>query len=159
MTKQLMQRLNQQFKELEHELKKVLPEEIHKAAALGDLSENAEYEAALDRQRLLQSKYKTLKDRINEVAQVDITRLPPDRVGYGSIVKLFDVDSEKEITYQLVMSEDAEITRNRISVSSPIGRSLMGKVADEEVIIHIPSGRKHYEIIAITTYHDTEQDL
>ena len=159
MTKHLLQRLNQNLKDMKYEYTKVLPEEIHKAASLGDLSENAEYEAALDRQRLLQSKIRTLEKRIEEIAQVDVHRLPEDRVGYGSIVELFDVDENKELSYQLVMSEDAEVSRNRISVSSPIGRSLMGKAVDEEVVINIPSGRKHYEITGITTYHSTEQDL
>ena len=159
MTKALLKRLNHDLKEMKHEYIKVLPEEIHKAASLGDLSENAEYEAALDRQRLLQSKIRTLEKRIDEIAQVDTSRLPADRVGYGSIVELFDVDTEKDLSYQLVMSEDAEISRNRISVSSPIGKALMGKTVDEEVVINIPSGRKHYEITGITTYHNTEQDL
>lgn len=159
MTEHLLIRLNEEFKELEYELKTKLPEEIGKAASLGDLSENAEYEAALDRQRLLQSKYRQLKARINEVAQIDVSRLPKDRIGYGSIVELFDVEEEKDITYQLVMPEDADIKKNRISVSSPIGKSLMGKREDDEVHVIIPSGRKHYEVVGITAYHQTEQDL
>ena len=159
MTKHLLARLTADFKELEYELKNRLPDEIQKAAALGDLSENAEYEAALDRQRLLQSKFRTLKVRINEVAQIDLSRLPRDRAGYGSIVELFDIDKEMDIQYQLVMPEDADIKRNRISVSSPIGKSLMGKKIDQEVSIDIPNGRKNYEITGLTTYHDLDQDL
>ncbi len=159
MTKKLLGRLNQELKDLEHELKTKLPEEISKAAALGDLSENAEYEAALDRQRLLQSKFRKLKARINEIAQVDVSRLPKDRVGYGSIVELYDVDEEKEISYQLVMPEDSDIKTMRISVSSPIGRALMGKREEDEAIIQIPNGKKHYEILGITPYLETEQDL
>ena len=159
MTKHLLSRLTAEFKELEYELKTQLPEEIHRAASLGDLSENAEYEAALDRQRLLQSKFRTLKARINEVAQVDISRLPKDRVGYGAIVELYDIDEDKDVKYQLVMPEDADIKRNRISVSSPIGRSLMGKRVDQEVSIDIPKGRKNYEIVGLTTYYEINQDL
>ncbi len=159
MTQNLLTRLNSEFKELEYELKTKLPEEIGKAASLGDLSENAEYEAALDRQRLLQSKYRKLKARINEIAQIDVSRLPMDRVGYGSVVELFDVEEEKDITYQLVMPEDADIKKNRISVSSPIGKALMGKREDDEVNVVIPSGRKHYEVVSITPYHESEQDL
>lgn len=159
MTKKLLERLNKEFKDLEHELKTRLPEEINKAAALGDLSENAEYEAALDRQRLLQSKFRQLKSRINEIAQIDITRLPEDRVGYGSIVGLFDVDEEKEVSYQLVMPEDSDIKTKRISISSPIGRALLGKREEEEAIIQIPNGKKHYEILSIIPYNNTDRDL
>lgn len=159
MTKQLLIRLNAEFKELEHELKTTLPEEIHRAASLGDLSENAEYEAALERQRLLQSKYRQLKARINEVAQVDTSRLPKDKSGYGSILELYDLDEDKDITYQLVMPEDADVKQSRISLSSPIGRALMGKRDGDEVLINIPSGKKNYEIVKVTPYAETEQDL
>jgi transcription elongation factor GreA len=159
MTKMLLARLNADFKELEHELKSKIPDEIRKAAALGDLSENAEYEAALDRQRLLQSKLRTLKGRINEVARIDLSRLPTDRAGYGSIVELYDIDKEIEVTYQLVMPEDTDVKKNRISIGSPIGRSLMGRVEGDEVSIVIPSGKKNYEILAVTPYQETDQDL
>ena len=159
MTKQLLTRMNKELKGLEYELKNKLPEEIAKAAALGDLSENAEYEAALDRQRLLQSKYRKLQDRINEIARIDLSRLPKDRVGYGTIVELFDLDTETEVTYQLVMPEDSDVKTQRISISSPIGKALMGKKVDDEVSIVIPSGKKHYEVVNITSYHSTDQDL
>jgi len=159
MTKQLLARLSNDLRALEYELKKKLPEEIRKAAALGDLSENAEYEAALDRQRLLQSKYRTLKSRINEIAQVDVTRLPKDKVGYGAIVEILDIDNDTEISYQLVLPEDADAKANRISISSPIGKALMGKTEGDEVQVTIPSGRKHYEIMGIKPYVETEQNL
>lgn len=159
MTKRLLARLTGEFKELEYELKKKLPEEIRKAASLGDLSENAEYEAALDRQRLLQSKYRTLKARINEIAQIDVSRLPEDKVGYGTIVEVLDIDTDKETTFQLVLPEDADAKVNRISISSPIGRSLMGKVEGDEVTVSIPSGRRRYEVMAVTAYINTDQDL
>jgi len=159
MTKKLIERMNKEFKELEYELKTTLPEEIGRAAALGDLSENAEYEAALDRQRLLQSKYRDLQKRINEVAQIDITRLPNDRGGYGSRIELLDLDDDSEVTYQLVMSEDADIKLGRISVGSPIGRALMGQREGDEVTVTIPSGVKNYEILGLKTYSEIEQDL
>ena len=159
MTKNLLSRLNAEFKELEHELKNVLPQEIHKAASLGDLSENAEYEAALERQRLLQSKYRSLKSRINEIAQIDLSRIPKDKIGYGSIIELYDLDEEKEVTYQLVMPEDADAGKGRISVGSPIGKALLTKNEGDEVTISIPSGKKNYEILGVTVYHQTSQDL
>lgn len=159
MTKKLLSRLNEDLRELEHELKTKLPEEIRKAAALGDLSENAEYEAALDRQRLIQSKYRSLKNRINEIAQVDVSRLPTDTAGYGSVVSVLDIDTDKEITYQLVMPEDAEAKQNRISISSPIGRAFMGKRIEDEVAVTIPSGKKTFEILEIVPYADTDMNL
>jgi len=158
MTKKLLERLNRNLKELEYELKNKLPEEIKKAAALGDLSENAEYEAALDRQRLLQSKYRSLKSRINEIAQIDVKRLPKDKVGYGSLVELLDIDNDGEISYQLVMPEDADAKANRISISSPIGKALMGKKEGDEVSIVIPSGRRNYEILSLIPYHEVDED-
>ena len=151
--------MNAQYREMEYELKTTLPEEISRAASLGDLSENAEYEAALDRQRLIQSKFRALKSRINEVAQIDVHRLPKDKSGYGSILMLFDLDQDKELRYQLVMPEDADVAQGRISVSSPIGRALMGKQEGDEVTVTIPSGTKNYEIISVQTYYQTEQDL
>jgi len=159
MTKALLARLNKEFKEIEHELKTTLPEEIHRAASLGDLSENAEYEAALERQRLMQSKYRTLQQRINEVAQIDTDRLPSDKVGYGAVVELYDLDEEKDITYQLCLPESADVKIGRISLSSPIGKALMGRAAGEEVSINIPSGRKNYEIVSIKPYGETAKDL
>ncbi|MDJ0840112.1 MAG: transcription elongation factor GreA [Acidobacteriota bacterium] len=159
MTKKLLERMNADFKELEYELKTVLPEEIARAASLGDLSENAEYEAALDRQRLLQSKYRTLKNRINEIAQIDISRIPQNKTGYGSIIEVYDLDDDKDLIYQLVMPEDADVKRNRISVGSPIGKALMNRNEGDEVSIRIPSGTKNYEITGFKPYAETEQDL
>lgn len=159
MTKKLLQKLNAEFKEVEHELKTTLPEEIHRAASLGDLSENAEYEAALERQRLMQSKYRSLQARINEVAQIDLQRLPEDKVGYGSIIELFDMDEDKELTYQLTLPEASDVKLGRISLSSPIGKALMGRKEGDEVTIEIPTGQKHYEILKITAYQNTLQDL
>lgn len=157
--KNLLARLQHELHEIEHELKHKLPDEIRKAASLGDLSENAEYESALERQRLMQSKYRTLKTRINEVAQIDITRLPNDKTGYGSIVEVFDLDTDKEVTYQLVMPEDADAKANRISVSSPIGKALMNKQEGDEISVNIPSGKRNYEILSVTPYSETEMDL
>lgn len=157
--KNLLSRLQHDLHEIEHELKHKLPDEIRKAAALGDLSENAEYESALERQRLMQSKYRSLKARINEIAQIDTDRLPKDKTGYGSIVEVFDLDTDKEITYQLVMPEDADAKKNRISVSSPIGKSLMNKQEGDEVSVTIPSGKRNYEILSLKPYSQTDMDL
>ena len=159
MTKKLLERLTHHAKDLEHELKSTLPEEIRKAASLGDLSENAEYEAALERQRVVQSQFRSLKSRINEIALIDMSRLPRDRVGYGSKVKLLDLDDDHELCYELVMPEDSDAKHNRISVSSPIGKSLLGKAEGDEAHVNIPSGVRNYEIMEVTPYHEGPQDL
>ncbi|PIE02415.1 MAG: transcription elongation factor GreA [Acidobacteria bacterium] len=157
--KKLLDRLEQERYDLEYELKSVVPLEIRKAAAQGDLSENAEYEAALDKQRMLQLKVRTIQKRIGEVASLDMDRLPQDRIAYGTIVKLFDLDTDEEITYQLVLAEDADIKKKRISVSSPIGKALIGKEEGDEVTIKIPSGTKNFEVLGLTPYSQTEMDL
>jgi len=157
--KKLLDRLETQRYDLEYELKSVVPLEIRKAAAQGDLSENAEYEAALDKQRMLQLKVRSTQKRIAEIAAIDLARLPEDRIAYGSIVELFDLDTDEEITYQIVMAEDADIKQQRISVSSPIGKALIGKEEGDEVTIKIPSGVKNYEILKNTPYSQTEMDL
>jgi transcription elongation factor GreA len=157
--KKLLKRLEQDRYDFEYELKSVVPLEIRKAAAQGDLSENAEYEAALEKQRMLQLRVRSVQKRISEIASLSLDRLPQDRVAYGSIVDLYDLDTDKELSYQLVMAEDADINQMRISVSSPIGRALIGKQEGDEVTIPIPSGVKNYEIIKLTPYCETEMDL
>jgi len=157
--KKLLKRLEQDRYDFEYELKSVVPLEIRKAAAQGDLSENAEYEAALEKQRMLQLRVRSAQKRISEIASLSLDRLPQDRVAYGSIVDLYDLDTDKELSYQLVMAEDADINKMRISVSSPIGRALIGKEEGDEVTIPIPSGVKNYEIIKLTPYSETEMDL
>lgn len=159
MTKKLLVRLEQQLKSMEHELKTTLPDEIRKAAALGDLSENAEYESALERQRLVQAQYRKLKNRISEIAVIDVSRLPKEKVAYGCFVELLDLNDDKEITYRIVLPEDADIKQNRISMASPIGRSLLGRQEGDEVSIDVPSGRKNFEVLDITPYSETDQEL
>jgi transcription elongation factor GreA len=159
MTKKLLARLKAECRSMEHELTRVLPEEIRKAVAMGDLSENAEYESALHRQRMVQTQIRTIKRRISEISVIDLDRLPKDRVGYGSIVVLLDLDDDSEITYQLVVPEDADVQKNRISLSSPIGKALTGQNQGDEVRVQVPSGVKNFEILELTVYGDTDQDL
>jgi len=159
MTKKLLERLEHQAKGLEYELKSTLPEEIRKAAALGDLSENAEYESALERQRMLQTQLRNLKGRIAEIAVIDLERLPKEKVAYGASVSLLDLDEDKKINYRIVLPEDADIKLGRISMNSPIGKSLLGHAVGDEIRVVVPNGFKNYEILAITAYADQSQDL
>lgn len=154
MAKKALEKLDNEIKELKYILTNVLPKEIHAAASQGDLSENAEYEAALEKQRLLQAKVRKLNKRRAEVAQMDFSKLPKDKVGYGSTVELYDLDEDKEITYTLLMPEEIEDSKKQISISSPIGKALLGKKEGDEVEVKVPSGTKNFEISELTTIHD-----
>lgn len=156
MTKEILDKLTREIKELEYELTVVLPKEIAKAAAQGDLSENAEYEAALEKQRLLQTKLMNLKKRRAEIAQIDVSRLPKDRISYGTTVVLYDLDRDEEITYTLVMPEETEEGSDKISITSPIGKALVGKREGDEVSVKVPSGERNFEIVEIKTLHDKQ---
>jgi transcription elongation factor GreA len=156
MAEELKQKIQEQLKQLENELRTEIPQELKKAVALGDLSENAEYESARNRQDYVRARIANLRKRMADLSMLDLSRLPKDRVAYGSTVKLYDVDSGDEITYKLVMAEDAEIAENKISTTSPIGRGLMGKREGEEVEINTPSSKRRFEIVKLLTVHDEE---
>ncbi len=155
MPKELIKKIDRELKEMEYELTQELPKEIQRAAAMGDLSENAEYEAALEKQRMLQAKLLKLKKRRVELSQIDFSRLPKDRVGYGSTVLLLDLDTDQEISYKLVMGEETDCD-NCISISSPIGKALLGKREGDEVAIRIPSGTRNFEILELQTLFEAE---
>ena len=154
MTEELKQKIQHELQQLESELRTEIPQELKKAVALGDLSENAEYESARNRQDYVRARIAGLRKRLADLSMVDVTRLPKDRVAYGSTVELYDVDSGEDVTYKLVMAEDANIAQSKISTTSPIGRGLMGHKAGDEVEITTPSGKRRFEIIKLTTVHD-----
>src|SRR5438874_13673067 len=139
---------------LEHELHVELPREILKARAHGDLSENAEYHAAKERQGFVNARLNQLKQRLAEMAMVDFSKIPHDRVGLGSKVVVLDVKKEDEISYNLVTSEEADAANGKISTSSPIGRALLGKEVGDEVKVTSPGGVKALEILKLATIHD-----
>jgi transcription elongation factor GreA len=147
-------KLEEEIAALEHELRTELPKEILKARAHGDLSENAEYHAAKERQGFVNARLGQLKKRMGEVAMIDVNKIPRDRVGLGSRVVVLDVSKEEEISYHLVTSEDADVTQGRISTSSPIGKSLLGKEAGDTVKLVTPSGSRELEILSLKTIHE-----
>jgi len=150
----IKKKLQDEIAALEHELRSELPKEILRARALGDLSENAEYHAAKERQRYVDARLGQLTARLREFAMVDMTKIPRDRVGLGSQVIVLDVTKDEEITYNLVTSEEADAPAGKISTSSPIGRGLLGKQAGDTVRIQIPGRMREMEIISLTTIHD-----
>ena len=143
---ELIKKLEAEIAALDYELRNELPKEILRARALGDLSENAEYHAAKERQGLVNARLGQLRTRLRELSMVDMSRIPRDRVGLGSSVVVLDTVKDEEITYRLVTSEDADVAKGLISTSSPIGRGLLGKKVGETVIIQIPGGKREMEI-------------
>lgn len=151
---ELKKKLQAEITALEHELRNELPKEILKARAHGDLRENAEFHAAKERQRYVDSRLSQLKSRLAEYSMVDLTKIPRDRVGLGSKVVVLDTVKDEEITYRLVTSEESDFANGLISTSSPIGRGLLGKKVGDEVKITIPGGTRELEILELTTIHD-----
>ncbi len=133
-----------------------LPREISKARAHGDLSENAEYHAAKERQGVVNARLGQLNARLRELSMIDISRIPRDRVGLGSTVVVLDVDKDEQITYKLVTSEEADVSNGRISTTSPIGRGLLSKRVGDVVKIQIPGGSREMEILELKTIHEVD---
>jgi len=150
----IMEKLGTELRALERELRIELPKEIQTALAMGDLRENAEYHAALERQAFVRARVGQLRERLSELGKVDLSRVPRDRSGLGSTLTLLDLDSDDEVTYRLVVPEVADLKQGLVSTSSPIGRGLLGKKVGDEVRIQVPSGAKRYEILELTTLHD-----
>ena len=156
MSEEVKQKIQDELRQLEAELRTEIPQELKKAVAMGDLSENAEYEAARNRQDYVRARIANLRKRLADPSMIDTSRLPTDRIAYGSTVVLYDMDSSDEVTYKLVMAEDSDIAKNKISTTSPIGRGLMGRTEGDEVEIITPSGKRRFEIVKLTTIHDSE---
>ena len=150
-------RLQEEITALEMELRVDLPREIAKARAHGDLSENAEYHAAKERQGHVNARLGQLKSRLRELSMIDQSRIPRDRIGLGSTVLVMDVDKGEEATFRLVTSEDADVSKGKISTSSPIGRVLVGKKVGDTAKIQIPGGTRELEILQVTTIHDAAE--
>ena len=150
----LKKKLQDEVSALEYELRNELPKEILKARAHGDLSENAEYHAAKERQSWVNARLGQLQARLREFSMVDMSKIPRDRVGLGSQVVVLDVNKDEEHTYNLVLSEEADVANGKISTSSPIGRGLLGKQVGDTVKIQIPDGLKELEILSLATIHD-----
>jgi transcription elongation factor GreA len=157
MSQEIKQKIEEELRQLEMELRTEIPQELKRAVAMGDLSENAEYEAARNRQDYVRARIANLRKRLADLSMIDTSRLPSDRVAYGSTVVLHDLDSGEELTYTLVMAEDADINQGKISTVSPIGRGLMGKREGDEVEIITPAGKRRFEIVKLITIHDSKQ--
>lgn len=153
MPKHVLVKLEAEYKVLKHTLLEEIPKEIAAAASQGDLSENAEYEQALSKRDMFQTKLVAMEKRISEIASLDVGRLPKDKAAYGSRITLLDLDSEKEVTYKLVLPEELDSNAEYLSISSPIGSALVGLKEGDEVKIRIPAGTKRFEVLTLVTIH------
>jgi transcription elongation factor GreA len=151
----LKNKLRAEIAALDHELRSELPKEIAKARAHGDLSENAEYHAAKERQSFVDARLSQLKKRLSELSMIDMTKIPRDRIGLGSTVVVRDLDKDEEITYRLTTSEEANVSAGLISTSSPIGKSLLNKEVGDVITIRVPGGIKEVEVLSLKTVHDS----
>jgi len=158
MTDAIKRKLQEEINALEHELIHELPKEIKKAAVLGDLSENAEYHMAKQRQEFVKARVRQLGKRLAELSMINMNNIPKDKVGLGSTVKVYDNTKGEEVEYKLVTSEESDVAAGKISTTSPIGRALLNKKVGDEAVVVTPNGKREMEILSLTTIHDEVGD-
>ena len=154
MTEHIKKKLLEEITRMEHELAHELPAEIKKAVALGDLSENAEYHMAKQRQEFVNARLGQMKKRMAELSLVNLANIPHDKVAFGSTVTVFDTTKDEEIVYKLVTSEESDVSKGLISTTSPIGRGLIGKKVGDMAIVVTPNGKREMEVLKLITIHD-----
>jgi transcription elongation factor GreA len=154
MASPIVQKLEEEIQTLEHELNHELPKELKRARALGDLSENAEYTMAKQRQDFVSARLMRLKNRLKDLSLINMNNIPKDRIAFGSKVSLYDVDRDVDIEYRLVTTEEADVSKGQISTTSPIGRALMGKKSGDTVQVSTPNGSREFEIRAVQTLYE-----
>jgi len=152
MKARLIKRFEDEIVVLERELTQELPKEIKRARELGDLRENAEYHAAKERQRFVETRISMLRTRVSQIQLMNLDKIPTDKAGFGS--RLMLRENGREFMYELVMPEDANPEKGLISVASPIGRALVGKEEGDDVVAPTPSGTRKFEILKLATIHD-----
>jgi transcription elongation factor GreA len=153
MIEALKQKLGAEVERLQHELNVTLPNEIRKAVELGDLRENSEYKAALERQQFVQARLGQLRQRLSKLSQIDIAQIPVDEVGLGSRVLVEDQQSRATETYHLVFGDSVEFEEGHVSMSSPIGKALVGKRVGDDVLLRLPATTRRLKIVELTTIH------
>jgi transcription elongation factor GreA len=154
MIEAVKQKLQAEVEQLNHELSVVLPEALKKAIALGDLRENGDYHAALERQQFIQARLSHLRGRLVKLSQIDLSKIPEGRVGLGSRVVVLDVTTRIEETYELVIPEAMDFEGGQISVASPLGRAMLDRKPGETVSVQLPAGARKLKIVKLTTFHE-----
>lgn len=150
----IVKQLREELQKVEKELRVDCPKELQKAAAHGDFKENAEYDAAKQRQSFLQARVAHLNSRINSLVSLKLDNIPKDAIGFGSRIHLEDLNTGEALVYELVTPEEVDPRNGKISVSSPIGRALLNKAAGEEVTIILPTGTREFAITQVYTLHE-----
>ena len=153
MIEELKAKLGEEAAKLQYELNVTLPNEIRKAVELGDLKENSEYKAALERQQFVQARLGQLHQRLSKLSQIDVSQIPTDKVGLGSRVVVQDLKSGDKETYHLVFGDAAEFEDGHVTMSSPIGRALVGRAVGEETILKLPAATRRLKIVELATIH------
>jgi transcription elongation factor GreA len=154
MPEHIKRKLQEEIETLERELNHELPRELKRAVALGDLSENAEYHMAKQRQEFVRARLGQLKKRMGDLSLINLNNIPKDKAGLGSTVRVYDSTKEEEIEYKLVTSEESDVSTGRISTTSPIGRALLNKKVGDTAVVTTPAGNRELEILSFTTMHD-----
>lgn len=152
MKARLIKRFEDEIAVLDRELTHELPKEIQRARELGDLRENAEYAAAKERQRLVESRISMLRTRVSQLQLMNLDKIPTDKAGFGS--KLTVIENGKQLQFELCMPEDADPDKGHISVASPIGRAFVGKEEGDDVLVITPAGKRAFELVRLVTVHD-----
>lgn len=156
MPEHIRKKLQEEIETLEHELQHELPKELKKAVAMGDLSENAEYHMAKQRQEYVRARLGQLKKRMADLSLINLNNIPKDKAGLGSKVKVYDSSKDTEIEYRLVTSEESDVAKGLISTTSPIGRALINKKVGDTTTVVTPTGNRELEVLSLTTIHDEQ---
>lgn len=154
MIEELKSKLGAEAERLQHELNVILPGEIRKAVELGDLKENSEYKAALERQQFVQARLGQLHQRLSKLSQVDVSQIPHDKVGLGSDVVVEDEATGEKELYSLVFGDADEFNESHVTMGSPIGRALIGKAIGETAVLKLPTLTRRLKIVGVKTIHD-----
>jgi transcription elongation factor GreA len=157
MIEALKAKLGEEVGRLQHELNVTLPNEIRKAVELGDLRENSEYKAALERQQFVQARLGQLRQRLSKLSQIDVAQIPADKVGLGSRVTVEDQATKSTEVFNLVFGDSVELEDGHVSMSSPIGRALVGRALGDFTVLKLPASTRRLKIIELLTIHDLGQ--
>jgi len=154
MIEELKRKMAAEVEKLQHELNVTLPNEIRKAVEHGDLRENSEYKAALERQQFVQARLGQLHTRLSKLGSIDIAQIPTDRVGLGSRVVVEDEKTREREEYHLVFGDAVEFQEGHVTMSSPIGRALLGKAVGESFVLRLPAATRRLKLLELATIHD-----
>lgn len=155
---EIRNKLEMELKQLERELIHELPKEIQTARELGDLRENAEYKAALERQTLVRGRIDQVRQRLEELSRIRLDSLPLETAHLGSLVTVLDLENDEEQTFELVVSEGADPANGRLSIASPIGQGLIGLEEGDQAKVSTPAGLRNFEVISLKTVHQRKKE-